>query len=454
MKEQNKMATMPVGKLMLNMGIPIILSMMLQAVYNIVDSYFVSNMKDTAEMTGVGESAVNALTLAFPVQMLIVAIGIGTGVGVNVLLSLYYGQGNKERAGITAGNAYVLAGIIYVVFLLFGCFGTHVYIASQTKNEVVMQMGEQYLSICCCVSFGIAFFSIFEKILQSTGRTQFSTIAQVAGALTNIVLDPIMIYGLLGCPAFGIKGAAYATVIGQIVSCVIALIFHIKLDKEIPFKTKYLKPQLEVIKNIYSIGFPAIVAQAVMSVMTYGINIIFGMISSSYVTAYGIFYKIQQFVLFAAFGLRDAITPIISFNYGKKDKERIRDGVKYGMIYTLVIMVVCMAVLIIFAEPIAGIFSLSPETEALCVTAMRVVSISFLFAGANIAFQGIFQALGCGLETLILSLLRQLILVLPVAWILAKVASSSVWGCFIFAEVVSCVVAFFMMKHAWKKKIG
>lgn len=451
---QNKMAEMPVPKLLLNMGIPIVLSMMLQAVYNIVDSFFVSNMPDMDGIVNAGEAAVNALTLAFPVQMLIVALGIGTGVGINVLLSKSLGQGNKEKAGRTVGNAYVLGAIIYIVFLLFGIFGADAFIASQTKDAQIRMLGEQYLGICCTISFGIVFFSLFEKMLQATGRTKYSTIAQVAGALTNIVLDPIMIYGKLGCPALGVRGAAYATVIGQIVSLAVAAFFHFKYNREMPRGLKYSKPDGRIIGEIYAIGVPAIIAQAVMSVMNYGINLIFGKISVSYVTAYGIFYKIQQFVLFMAFGLRDAITPIISFNYGKRDRTRVREGMKYGMIYTLLIMLVCFAALEIFARPFAGVFSLSEETTILCVTAMHVVSFSFLFAGANIAFQGIFQALDCGIQSLVLSLLRQLILVLPLAWLFAEYAPGMVWISFIIAEAFTTVVGCFFLKQIISKKIN
>ena len=228
----------------------------------------------------------------------------------------------------------------------------------------------QYLKICCFISFGIVFFSIYEKLLQATGRPLFSTIAQVSGAITNIILDPIMIYGYLGCPELGVSGAAYATVIGQIVSFLLALIFHLKFDKEISNKLIYFKPSGKIIKEIYSIGVPAIIAQALMSVMTYALNIILVAISESAVTAYGLYYKIQQFVLFAAFGLRDAITPIVSFNHGMQSVPRIRDGIKYGMLYTLGIMLIGLIIIEVFANPLAGIFGLSGETEALCILSL------------------------------------------------------------------------------------
>lgn len=452
-QKMNKMGIVPVNKLLITMGIPMILSMILQAVYNIVDSAFVSNMAVD------GEDALNALTLAFPVQMLMVAIGIGTGVGTNALLSKALGQRDSEKVNSVAGNAFFLAVIIYAVFLIFGLFGVRAYICSQTGNEKIQNMAIEYLSICCVISFGVVFFAIFEKLLQATGRSLFSTIAQVSGAVTNIVLDPIMIYGLLGFPELGVKGAAYATVIGQCVSCIVGLIFHIKVNKEISNSIKYVKPSGKIIKEIYAIGLPAIIAQALMSVMTYGLNIILGLLSETAVTAYGLFYKIQQFMLFAAFGLRDAITPIVSFNHGMKNKERIKDGIKYGMIYTIVIMLVGTIILEIFAEPLARVFGLSGETETLCLSAMRIISISFVFAGSNIAFQGVFQALESGTESLIVSVCRQIIFVLPVAWGFVEIVKNTntsmdlVWVTFIIAEFVSAAIACLLMKRTYKNKV-
>ena len=457
MKEKdsmNKMGVMPVNKLMLTMGIPMILSMMLQALYNIVDSAFVSNMPVT------GEAALNALTLAFPVQMLMVAIGIGTGVGTNALLAKSLGQGDQKKASKVAGNAIFLAAVIYVVFLIFGLAGVRIYVASQTSNAQILEMAAEYLQICCVISFGIVFFSIFEKVLQATGRSMLSTIAQVAGAITNIVLDPIMIYGLLGCPALGVKGAAYATVIGQIVSMGLALIFHLKFNKEITNGLSYMKPSGDTIKKIYAIGLPAIIAQALMSVMTYGLNVILVRIDETVVTAYGLYYKIQQFILFAAFGLRDAITPIVSFNHGMRSKKRVKAGIKYGMLYTCVIMAIGLAALEILARPFSTVFGLSGATQELCIGAMRVISLSFIFAGINIASQGIFQALDGGMESLIISVCRQFLLVLPVAWGFSQLAIRSmdniwlVWATFLIAEGVTAVIACIFMKRINKKRVS
>lgn len=456
MKEResmNPMGVVPVNKLMLSMGIPMILSMMLQAVYNIVDSAFVANME------GNGEAALNALTLAFPVQMLMVAVGIGTGVGTNALLAKCLGQGNLQKANKVAGNAVLLGGIIYVAFLLFGIFGIDVYVGSQTKNPEIMQMASGYLRICCCFSIGSVFFSIYEKLLQATGRSLFSTIAQIAGALVNIILDPILIYGWLGFPQMGVKGAAYATIIGQIVSAATGLVFHMRFNREISNGFVYMKPSGQIIKEIYSIGLPAIIAQALMSVMTYGLNVIFVRISESVVTAYGLYYKIQQFILFAAFGLRDAITPIVSFNHGKGSKERVEAGIRYGMVYTAVIMAAGMLLLEIFAVPFSAIFGLSGETQRLCISAMRIISLSFVFAGANVAFQGIFQALDSGLESLIISVCRQFLFVLPVAYGFAAIAIRNesriwmVWLTFLIAEAVSMLFACGFMKKIARKKI-
>lgn len=452
-KRDEKMAVTPIKKLMLSMGIPMIISMMLQALYNIVDSAFISNMPQN------GENALNALTLAFPFQMLMVAIAIGTGIGTNVLVAKNLGLGDKEKASKVAGNAQFLAIIIYIVFLLFGIFGVDFYISTQTSNQTIYDMGVSYLRICCIVSPGVIFFGIYEKLLQASGHSMYSTIAQIAGAVINIILDPIMIYGLLGFPEMGVKGAALATVIGQCASWLLALLFHFKVNKSISKKLSYLKPSAKVIKGIYSVGLPAIIAQALMSVMTYGLNIILVSVSESMVTAYGLFYKIQQFVLFAAFGLRDAITPIVSFSYGMNNKQRIKDGIKYGILYTSLIMLIGTIIVEIFAQPFAKVFSLSGETETVFISAMHIIAISFIFAGINIALQGVFQALNRGVESLVISLGRQLIFVLPVAWLFAQLTLKSqsgnwiIWTTFPIAEILTLIIAYALMRRVNKKVI-
>lgn len=406
----DKMASMKISKLMITMGIPMILSMMLQAVYNIVDSAFVGRIK------GTGEASLNALTLAFPVQMLIVAVGIGTGVGLGALLSKSLGQNNIDKADRVAGTGIFLGIIIWLLCVLFGIFGVKPYINSQTNDVYVAKLATEYLQICCIISFGMVLFGIFEKMLQSMGDSLYSTIAQITGAVVNIVLDPVMIFSM----NLGVKGAAYATVIGQIISLIMAVIFHYKKDKAINKSIKYIRPSKSIIKEIYKIGVPAIIAQALMSVMTYGLNIILGKISNSAVTAYGLYYKVQQFVLFAAFGLRDAITPIVSFSHGMQNKKRINEGIKYGIIYTTIIMI----------------------------------------AGANIAFQGVFQALDGGMESLIVSVLRQIVFVLPVAYLLSLPVRNNpgkiwlVWLTFIFAEGMSLIISLLLMKKIKKNVIN
>ena len=444
MAEGNKLKEMLVNKLMIQMGIPMILSMALQAVYNIVDSAFVGNMGEGSE------AALNALTLVFPVQMLMVAFAVGTGVGANALLALTLGQKKIEKAAKVAGNGLFLGLVIYAVCLGFGCFGVSVYIHMQTTDTQVFEMAVTYLRICCILSPGVIFQALFEKLLQSTGRSLYSTIAQIVGALTNIVLDPIMIYGIGLMPKLGIAGAAYATVIGQFVAAILGYIFHKKLNREFDHGLRFLRPDLQIIREIYSIGLPAIIAQALMSFMVYVMNLILKFDPSAQ-TAYGLFYKVQQFALFMAFGLRDAITPIVSFAYGMGSKKRIRDGIKYGLLYTLVLMIFAVAVTEIFPNAFAVLFN-AGQSRAYFVGAMRIISVSFIFAGINIAYQGIFQALKGGMESLIISLIRQLIIVLPLAWFFSvfvkngQLNVSFIWWAFPITEVIACLIGhvFFM----------
>ena len=450
----NKMGLMPIKKLMLNMGLPMIISMVLQALYNIVDSAFISNMSQN------GEEALNALTLAFPMQMLMVAIGVGTGVGTNAIVAKCLGQKDNVKASKVAGNAQFLSLIIYFFFLLFGLFGVKPYISTQTNNPLIYEMAVHYLTICCILSIGIVFFSTYEKLLQASGHLLFSTIAQVAGAVVNIILDPILIYGWLNFPELGVKGAAYATIIGQCVSYLLAWFFHLKLNKNMSNQLNNFKPNWKIIKEIYSIGLPAIIAQALMSFMTYGLNIIFVKVSEPMVTAYGLFYKIQQFVLFAAFGLRDAITPIVSFAYGMKNNQRIKEGIKYGIFYTLIIMLLGTILVEALAIPFTNLFGLSGETAQLCKSAMYIISISFIFAGINIALQGVFQALNGGLKSLIISLCRQLIFVLPIAYLLSLLCIRQyipnwvIWFTFPFAEIITALIAYFLLLSTKKHQLN
>lgn len=445
----NKMGTQPVKKLLITMGLPMIISMAVQAVYNIVDSYFVSQME------GLGDAAMNAMTLAFPVQMLMVAIGVGTGVGLNALLSKSLGEGNKERAAKISGNSIFLGLCTFIVFLIFGFVGVNAYISSQTKDPLISDLACSYLRICTCLSLGVTMYMTFEKLLQATGKTMQATIAQLVGAVVNIILDPIMIFGWCGLPEMGISGAAYATVIGQFASFIMDAVFHFKYNKtEFSTSLKYIRPVGKIIKEIYMVGIPAILMQALMSFMTYGVNIIFAAVSTEAVTAYGVYYKIQQFVFFAAFGMNNAMIPIIGFNYGMGDKRRVKDSIKYGMIDTLVIMFIGAVGLQIFAEPLIGIFSMAEETNILCIRAIRIITAGYLFVGANIAYQGIFQALGYGVHSLIVSAIRLLIGALPIAWILVQVSQYWIWAAFPIAEAIAFVVAVFMMRSVNKKTVN
>lgn len=445
------MSETPAGRLILAMGIPMMISMVLQAVYNIVDSAFVSNMAEN------GEAALNALTLAFPMQILMVAVSVGTGVGANVLAAKCLGMKDSRRADKAAGNAVFLAVLIYVVFLIFGICGAGAYIRSQTADGEIAQMGTDYLKICCIFSFGMSLFAVYEKLLQSTGNSLYSTIAQISGAVTNMILDPVLIYGKLGFPEMGVKGAAYATIAGQIVSFLLALLFHLKVNKAFHNNIADLRPSLKIIGEIYSTGLPAIISQALISVMTYGLNIIFGSISEAMVTAYGLFYKIQQFLLFAAFGMRDAIMPVTAYGYGMGDKGRIRECVKYGQLYTFAIMLAGSLIIELFAAPFSDIFGLSGETQELCISAMRIISVCFVFAGTNIAFQGIFQAMDGGFESLIISVCRQILFIFPVAAVFAAIARADsrmdwlAWITFPIAETATAVIGIFLFRRVMKK---
>ena len=452
-KTIGKMGSVPVKRLLLQLGLPFIVSMMLQALYNIVDSAFISNMKAG------GEQALNALTLAFPLQMLMVAFSIGTGVGVNVCLARSLGQQNGEKAARVGGNAVFLGIVITAVFMLFGLVGVEPYVASQTQNPEIRAMAVSYLRICTLVSVGIVFFGIFEKLLQATGLSLYSTAAQITGAVVNIVLDPIMIYGLLGCPEMGVAGAAWATVIGQVCSFLLALLFHLKKNRAVGRGLRYLRPSGALIREIYAVGLPAIIAQALMSVMTYAVNLILGSVHEALVTAYGLYYKIQQFILFAAFGLRDAISPVVSFANGMGSRERVTEGVRWGLIYTVGIMLIGTLLLEALAGPLCAAFGLSGQTETLCRGAIRVISLSFVFAGINVPLQAIFQALGRGADSLLVSVCRQLLFILPSAWLLSRLVQPDlsnawvVWLSFIFTELATAAVAALRMRRVWKRDV-
>ncbi len=451
----NKMGVQPVKKLLLSMGIPMIISMVVQALYNIVDSYFVSQMT-SGSISNAGEVASTALTLAFPIQMLMIAIGVGTGVGTSAVLSRALGERNRQRASAAAGNSIFLGVCSFIVFLLFGLFGVNTYVLSLTSDPDTINMSVSYISICCIWSFGVSMYMTYEKLLQSTGKTMQSTVAQICGAVVNIVLDPILIFGLCGLPEMGIEGAAYATVIGQFVSFILDAVFHYYYNRsEFDMNLSYIKPKKKIICDIYRVGIPAIIMQALMSFMTYGVSLILKGFPSA-VTAYGLYYKLQQFVFFAAFGMNNAMIPLIAFNYGLGDKKRINDSIKYGMIYTVVITALGILLLELCSEQLSGIFGIEEYTRQLLMISMRVIATGYIFAGANIAYQGIFQALGHGTASLVVSLLRLIVICLPLVYVFTLFDNAEIilWWAFPIAELGAFIVAFIMMKYIRRTQIN
>lgn len=446
-QSQNPMAVEPIPRLMARIGTPIVLSMILQAAYNVVDSAYLARMADG------GEAALTALSLAFPVQLFMVAVSIGTGVGTNALLARLLGQGDREQANRTVGNAQFIALCITVVFMLFAAVGVRPYVYSQSAGgsigRDILESAIAYLHICCGVPVGIVMFSVYEKVLQATGRSLYSTIAQITGAVVNIVVDPVLIYGTFGLPAMGVRGAAWATVLGQLVSMGLGLLFHLHFNKEISNSFRYWRPSRSAILRIYAIGLPAIISQALLTVMTYALNLILAAIpqvGQNAVTVYGLYYKIQQLIIFAAFGVRDAITPIVSFNFGMRSRTRVQQGIHWGLGYTTALMLLGCLGVELFAQPLAGLFSLSGTTHEMCVSCMRTVSLGFLFAGLCIAFQGVFQALGRGVESLIISVCRQVLFVLPPVWALSQLITGPenvaiVWWPLALGEAATLAVA-------------
>lgn len=447
---QNKMAVEPIKRLVWKMGLPMIVSMILQALYNVVDSVFVANME------GTGALATEALTIAFPVQIMIIAIGVGTGVGLNALLSKSLGEGNREKVAAVAGNGIFLSLVIFAVFLIFGAFCSEWFIGLFTDNPEVFEMGVTYMKICTCCSLGSIGYAVYERFLQSTGKTMFSTIAQISGAVTNIVLDYVFIFPMDG----GVAGAAWATIIGQFVSLFIVMILHYTKNKEICGNLKYMRPSGQIIKAVYSIGLSAALMQAFLSVMMAGMNAILGTAGvENLVGAFGIYYKIQQIALFAAFGLSNTIITVLSFNYGMQDKERAKECIKYGILDTLLVSLVLTILFEIFAVPLSKLFALTGGSSAalvdICAKATRIASISFVFMGFNVAVQGVLQALGYAFKPLLSAFLRLILFTFPIAYLftLSDSVISIVWWTFPIAEVLDCVVSVFLLRAAQKKKI-
>ena len=454
MKEerQNKMAIAPMNKLILKMGLPMIISMVLQALYNVIDSIFVANMGTK------GAIANQALTYAFPIQIMIIAIGVGTGVGLNALLSKSLGENDRKKVNKIAGNGIFLSICIYIIFLLFGLFGTKWFISLFTNDKEIIKMGTTYLKICTCLSLGSIGYTVYERFLQATGKTMLSTISQISGAVINIILDYIFIYPL----KMGVAGAAWATIIGQFISLFIAMYFHYTKNNEIDGSIKYINHDINLIKGIYSIGVSAALMQALLAVMMAGMNAILGLAQVNQtvlIGSFGIYYKIQQIALFSAFGLSNTIISILSFNYGMQDKKRIDDCIKYGIIDTIIVNLIISILFEIFAYPLANLFGLAGGTTkeiiSVCTIALRISSIGFVFMGISVAIQGVLQSIRYALKPLIISLLRLVIFVFPIAFLFTKSnnVTEIVWWTFPIAEVLTSIISLFILKDSYGKKI-
>lgn len=443
---QNKMATAPVGKLMFSMSLPLMLSMIMEALYNVVDSLFVSR---------VSENALAALSLAFPIQLLIVSFSVGTGAGINAALSRLLGEKNQKGVDDVASNSIFLAVLTSIAFMVVGLFFTKAYFTSQTNDPEIIKLGVDYLSICMVFCFGSVGQIILQRLLQSTGRTMLSMISQLVGAVINVILDPIFIFGYFGLPAMGVKGAAIATVAGQIAAMGIAVCFNLSKNKEVRFRFRGYRPNWNMIRAIYKIGAPAIVMQSLNALMGFGVNLILIRISSTVIAAYGIYLKVQNFVFMPVFGLNNCVIAIIAYNYGAGNKKRLNSTVKWSMVYAIGIMLVGTVLMQIFAQPIFRLFDASPEMINIGVGAIRILSLTYIFVGFTTIAQGIYQGLDNGLYSLIVTLLRIVIILLPVLYIFVRLfAMDEVWWAFMIAEGCSAIVGAFFLKRIYSQRVA
>ena len=439
------MGYMPIFKLVVNMSLPMIISMLVQALYNVVDSMFVSR---------VSENALTAVSLAFPAQNLMIGVATGTAVGVNALLSKSLGEKNYKRANQIAENGIFLSFIGFLIFLIFGLFGTEIFFRTQTDIEDIISSGVDYLRVCCCFSFGIFGQIIFERLMQSTGRTFYTMITQGVGAIINIVLDPIFIFGYFGLPAMGAKGAAIATVIGQIVAFVIAAILNKKKNTDIDLKLKEFRPNLKIIGKIYSIGIPSIIMVAVGSIMTFSINKIVIAFTETAAAVFGVYFKLQSFVFMPLFGMNNGVIPIISFNYGARNKQRVMKTIGVAILFALFFMAIGLASMQILPKELLSIFNASDQMIKIGVPALKTISISYIFAGFSVVLISVFQAFGKGLFSMCISIARQLVVLVPCAYLLSKTGElDNVWWAFPIAEVMSVLVAGVFFIHLYKKVI-
>lgn len=447
-EKENRMGVMPVGKLLFSMSTPMVISFLVQSLYNIVDSIFVARYSP---------DALAAVSLAYPIQILMIAVSVGTGVGVNALLSRLLGEGKKERAKATADNAVLLAIIASIAFAIFGAIGTKAFFNAQTNSDSIRSLGYSYLSIVSIFSFGLILEVTYERILQSTGKTIYNMITQGIGAIINIILDPILIFGLLGAPKMGVAGAAIATVAGQIVAMILSFVFNMKYNEEvdISFGKHIFKPDFIIIKDIYKVGIPSIAMQSMSTLMMLGLNKILVRYSDMAVNVLGIYYKLQSFVFMPIFGLNNGMTPIVAYNYGARNKDRIMKVLKYSFLSSLVIMVIGTAIFWLFPKELMILFSPNEEMLRLGIPALRICSLCFILAAFDVIAIASFQSLGNGMYALYASFLRQLVLILPLAYVLSNMFGlEAVWYSIPLAELGCAFLDIYLMKKIYKQKIA
>ncbi len=447
---QNKMGTMPVRKLLISMSLPMMASMLVQALYNIVDSIFVAR---------VSEAALTAVSISFPIQNLMIAFGVGIGVGVNALLSKSLGEGDQPRAQRIALQGIFIEVICCVIFILVGIFAMDLFFRGQTADAEIIALGKDYLSICCIFSVGLFAQLIFERLLQATGRTVLSMISQCAGALINIIFDPILIFGVswLGIPAMGVTGAAIATVFGQIVGGIVAIVLNVRRNRELDFRFRGFRPDGKLCGSILFIGIPSAIMGSIGSFMTYGVNKIlfaFEEVGKTAAAVFGVYFKLQSFVFMPVFGLNNGMVPIVSYNYGAKRPDRITQTIRLSAIYAVAIMAAGVAVVQLIPDKLLLLFDASEQMLTIGVPALRIISTCFVFAGFSIVCSSVFQALGNSIFSMIMSITRQLAVLLPAAYILAHAFGlHAVWYAFPIAEFVSLALSIIMLSHTYKKVI-
>ena len=445
-KNENKMGYMPIGKLLFNMALPMILSMLVQALYNVVDSIFVAQ---------INENALTAVSLAFPIQNLMISFASGTGVGINALLSRSLGEKNFDRADKAANTGLLLNLITCVGFALFGLLASRFYFSVQTADQEIITYGHQYLSIICVFSIGLFLQISFERLLQSTGKTFFTMITQGTGAIINIILDPILIFGYFGLPKMGVAGAAAATVIGQIIAMLLGIFFNLTKNHEIHIGGKKLKLHRQTAASIYQVGIPSIIMMSIGSVMTFGMNKILLMFSSTAAAVFGVYFKLQSFFFMPVFGLNNGMVPIVAFNLGARNKKRIMRTIKLSMIAACCMMLTGLLVFQLFPDILLELFNASEEMLEIGCAALRTISWSYVLAGFCIVCSSVFQALGNGVYSLIVSACRQLLVILPVSYFLAvNFGLTIVWWAFPIAELVSLTLSLLLFVKIYRDKIA